>query len=526
MKKYIPYVLIASLFVVVYSLCFDSKLDLNGDNATYIQLARNIADGLGYSNVSPEGITPASHFPPGYPLFLAFFVWIGLDSLFLFKVLNGILLCLSLLLLYRVAERLSGNRAVALSASLLACFSPQLMHFSSMAMSEMLYLFCTVIAFFALYRYSVGKKKSFYLSPWFFVALLSAAATYYIRTVGASVLFAVVLFFLFRKEWKAAAASIAGIFLLLLPWSLRNSMYGIESRYFGTIMTVNPWRPELGTVSSVGEMFSKMVTNVDETVIKGFREILFPFLEMNYSEPSGALGIIAGVFVALMVLYGCWSLGGRNLRFPFLGFILANIGLFALWHGGNGVRYVVPVAPFIYIFFYYGIYNLLVLVVRRLAGLNIATEKWQRCAYITLLLALPAIVPIKEQSAVAGEPFPAAYRNYFTFAQVIQEQLPRGAVVCCRKPELFGYFAPSHYAVRYSFTNDTSALIANMLKNNVDFVILEQLGYSSTPLYLYPAIVEHQELFQVVATLPAPDTFLLRFDREKAKQWLESNNVE
>ena len=169
---------------------------------------------------------------------------------------------------------------------------------------------------------------------------------------------------------------------------------------------------------------------------------------------------------------------------------------------------------------------MLALIVGRLLRLNIAAEKWQRCAYITLLLALPAIAPIKEQSAVAGEPFPAAYRNYFTFAQVIQEQLPRGAVVCCRKPELFGYFAPSHYAVRYSFTNDSSVLIANMLKNNVDFVILEQLGYSSTPLYLYPAIVEHQELFQVVATLPAPDTFLLRFDREKAKQWLESNNVE
>ena len=522
MKKYIPYALIALLFAVVYSRCFDSKLDLNGDNATYIQLARNIADGLGYSNVSPNGITPASHFPPGYPAFLAFFVWIGLDSLFLFKVLNGILLCLSLLLLYRVVERLSDNRVVALSASLLVCFSPQLMHFSSMTMSEMLYLFCTVIAFFALYRYSAGEKRSFYLSPWFFVAVLSAAATYYIRTVGASVLFAVVLFFLFRKEWKAAAASVAAIFLLLLPWSLRNSMYGIESRYFGTIMTVNPWRPELGTVSSVGEMFSKMVTNVDETVIKGFREILFPFLEMNYSEPSGALGIIAGSIVALMVLYGCWSLGGRNMRFPFLGFILANVGLFALWHGGNGVRYVVPVAPFIYIFFYYGIYNLLVLVVRRLAGLNIATEKWQRCAYLTLLLALPAIAPIKEQSAVAKQPFPPAYKNYFAIAQTIQKQLPRGCVVSCRKPELFSYFAPSHYAVRYSFTKDSAKLIANMLDNNVDFVILEQLGYSSTPLYLYPAVVEHQELFKVVATLPAPETFLLSFDKEKARMWLDS----
>ena len=76
--------------------------------------------------------------------------------------------------------------------------------------------------------------------------------------------------------------------------------------------------------------------------------------------------------------------------------------------------------------------------------------------------------------------------------------------------------------MRYSFTKDSAKLIANMLDNNVDFVILEQLGYSSTPLYLYPAVVEHQELFKVVATLPAPETFLLSFDKEKARMWLDS----
>lgn len=522
MKKYLPYAIIALLFTVVYSQCFDAKLDLNGDNAAYIQLARNIADGMGYSNASPDGISPASHFPPGYSMFLALFVWLGLDSLFLFKVLNGVLLLLSVGVLYRLSEQLSGNKVVALSAALLVCFSPHLMHFSSMAMSEMLYLFCTVISFWALYRYSVSPKKSFYLSPYFYVALLSAAAAYHIRTVGVSVLFAAVLFFLFRKEWKAFAASVCGIVLLLLPWSIRNSIYGIESRYFGTIMTVNPWRPELGTVSSFDEMFSKMVTNIDETVIKGFREILFPFLDINYSEPSGALGIAAGLLVALTVFYGCWLLGGKNMRFPFLGFILANIGLFALWHGGNGSRYVVPIAPFLYMFFYFGVYNILALVVRKFAGIEINSKKWQKCAYLFLLLAIPAVAPIKEQSLLASQPFPPAYRNYFSLAQAIEEQVPSGSVVCCRKPELFSYFAPSHYSLRYSFTKDTTKLIEHLVKNKVDFVILEQLGYSSTPLYLYPAVVAHEEFFRVVTTLPNPETFLLSFDREKASEWLEN----
>ena len=92
MKKYLPYLVLALVFVASYQFCFDSKLDLNGDNASYIQLARTLSEGHGYSNASPSGFTPASHFPPGYPAFLSFFMMLGIDNLIFFKILNGILL--------------------------------------------------------------------------------------------------------------------------------------------------------------------------------------------------------------------------------------------------------------------------------------------------------------------------------------------------------------------------------------------------------------------------------------------------
>ena len=516
MKKYLPYLVLALVFVASYQFCFDSKLDLNGDNASYIQLARTLSEGHGYSNASPSGFTPASHFPPGYPVFLSFFMMLGIDNLIFFKILNGILLCLSLMMLFGLSRRLSGQPAVALTAMLLACLSPHLLHFASMAMSEMLYLICTVAAFVALYLYSAGKPVAFYRSPWFYVAIVTAVAAYYVRTVGASILFAVVLFFLFRKEWRASVASVGGIVLLLLPWSLRNAAYGIESRYFGTIMTVNPWRPEMGTVSSVGEMMSKMVTNFDETVLKGFREILFPFLTIDYAHPSGFAGWVAGLLVLAVIVYGCWVLGGKNLRFPFLGFLLANIGLFALWHGGNGSRYVVPVAPFLYLFFYYGVYNLVVLVGRYFFKMSLDKVLLGRWVYVLLLLAIPVMKPLSAQSDAARRPFPPAYRNYFELAKAMERQLPAGTVVACRKPELYSYFAPSHFPERYLFSQNPDDVVKDLCKKKVDYVILEQLGFSSTPLYLYPAIQKNPELFPVVSRLPAPDTYLLKFDRRAA----------
>ena len=527
MKKYIPLLAVVLVFAAVYTFCFDAKLDLNGDNAAYIQLARNLSHGLGYSNVAPGGITPAGHFPPGYPFFLALFMWVGIDNLVFFKILNGLLLLFSIVALFALSRRLSGNNvAVATTAALLTCFSPHLMHFASMAMSEMLYLACVVLAFAALYRYAVQQPVSFYRSPWFYAALLAAGAAYYIRTVGASILFAVLLFFLFRKEWKAAAASVGGIVLLLLPWSIRNAVCGIESRYFGTIMVVNPWRPEMGTVSSVGEMFSKMITNFDETVLKGFAEILFPFLSIDYQHPSGFGGIVAGLAILAVVLYGCWLLGGKNFRYPFLGFIAANIGLFALWHGGNGSRYVVPVAPFLYLFFYFGLYNLLVLAARKIMKTTIDAVHVQRWAYAALFLLIPMYTPVEAQAQLSRQPFPPAYRNYFRIAETMQKQLPAGAIVVCRKPELFSYFAPAHFADRYLFTKDADALIADLVARKADFVILEQLGYSSTPLYLYPAIQQNPDLFPVVLHLQNPDTYLLRFDLKAAAEHLAGGRTE
>ena len=64
------------------------------------------------------------------------------------------------------------------------------------------------------------------------------------------------------------------------------------------------------------------------------------------------------------------------------------------------------------------------------------------------------------------------------------------------------------------------AVVANLVAQRVDFVVLEQLGYSSTYLYLYPAVQAYPKLFPVAMHLKNPDTYLLRFEREEAMKVL------
>ena len=295
-KTYWLPVLSGIIFCLVYIYAFDSKLDLNGDNANYLRFAQSMAQGHGYSSPSINGPMPASQYPPAYSAVLSVFMRLGIDNLIFFKVLNGLLLAASLFLLYYITLKTTGNRALAFAPTLLVVFCPELQHFANIVMSEMLFLFFTALCFFACYHQSHAERP-FWKSPWFYVVILATTGAYYTRTVGMALVLGVLVFYLFRKEWKQALVSLAGIVLLNIPWSVRNAVNGIESRYFGTIMTVNPWRPEEGQIASFGDLFEKMLHNFDETVIKGFKDLLFPFMTVNYDTPSTFPAVIGGLCI-------------------------------------------------------------------------------------------------------------------------------------------------------------------------------------------------------------------------------------
>lgn len=514
MIKNIIYYLLFIIGVVLfsaYSYSLDEKLDLNGDNANYIILARNMSNGLGYATITPDGVKPASHFPPGYSTILSVFMRMGIDNLLFFKYLNAFFLFISLCLLLFIFSRITNQVWLVFSAIILCCLSTQLLHFAGMVMSEMSYMLFTILGIFSLWRYS-EEEQTWYKYPWFWLAIVFAMVAYHIRSVGMALMLAIIVFFLFRKEWIATAAAFISEIVLMLPWILRNKHYGIESRYFGTIMTVNPWRPEEGTISSVSEFIEKMWTNLDQTVIAGFPQVLFPFAVQETNEPSGVFGIIIGLLVLAVIVWGAWNTG--KLRWLLLALLAGNIGLFALWHGGNGTRYVTPIIPLIYILFYIGVFNLVNLIFKNKIKENTLS------ALVILFLCLPMIKPLQQMHKISAQPYNPAYRNYFHMAKEMNKKLPKGTVVVCRKPELFAYYAPKLFATGYLYDTNPDSVIVNMIKKHADYVILEQLGYSSTPRYLYPAIQARPQLFPIAWQLNNPDTYLLKFEKEKAEQLL------
>lgn len=519
-EKLLPYIFIFC-FLGVYLYSFDAKLDLNGDNANYIHYAHNLAEGNGYSSFGVDGLVPTGQYPPAYSSFLALLMSIGIHSLVVFKVANGVLLLASLLLLFRMTSHLVENRYVAFVAVVLASFSPMLLHFAGMVMSEMMFVFFTVLSLWAMMHYadSDATKKPFWKNPYFYLISLSAVAAYHTRVVGMALIFATVVFFLARREWKQLLLSMCVIVSMSIPWAVRNHMHEIPSRYFGTIMTVNPWRPEQGGISSIGEMIRKMLQNFDETVLKGFKEILFPFATVEYTEPSSFGQIVAGFIFLAIILWGAYQFG--KIRWAVLAYLIGQIGLFMLWHGGNGSRYVVPIAPLLFVCFYVGLYTFIRQASTRLS-IGSKVLSYTPFPLIFLLIILPMRRSLQEQNQLIKMPYPAAYQHYFEIARLLEKEVP-GAVCISRKPELFRYYAPSLRNGNYLYTLEGEDLVRDLIKKKADFVVLEQLGYASTYRYLYPAIEQYSQLFPVVWHLPNPDTYLLRFDRQKAMELFENS---
>lgn len=503
--------LICIAFAWAYSYAFSPRLDLNGDNAKYIELARSLAGGHGFATEGTHfARVPHTHFPPGYPVLLSIPIILGADNLILFKIMNGLMMLAGILLFYLAMSKHGASKSVAFASALIAAVSPQLLHFASMVMSEMSFMFFMMLALYALSR-MVDEEKQF--GPWFWTACASAAACYYIRAAGSAVIFSVLVFYLFRKEWKRAAVSVGTVVALYLPWFIRNKIIGNGRSYTYAILARNPWRPEEGMISSFSEFMHKVWKNLNDTTLSGFIRIFYPSWKDYGAEKLSPWFLVLGFVILAVVLWGLWS--NKKMRFALLGLLLANTGLLLIWNGGNDIRYVTPFIPLVIYGFWNGVYNLIIAPVKERKRKYLA---W--LPYLAVLSVFALSPKLKTEHQFAKAKLPAVYADYYEIAKILNDASSPSAkpVVACRKPELFKYYAPKTVPIMFASTQDAKALIMQLVDQDVDYVVLDHLGFSATVRYLFPAVKEYSLYFKPVKEIGEgkTKTFLLKFDRKRA----------
>lgn len=524
-SKYIFPALLILIGAWLASYTFNEKADLNGDNYNYYVYATSLASGQGYCDLASPDQHPTNNFPPGYPL-LMMPLRLMTDSIVAQKVLNEALVIVGILLTYLLLLRLGMKRSYAFVLAGVGLFCPRVFHFSTMMMSEASFFATSVLVAYALARmldekqldgslFSTQRLRTLLADRWLWVMLVALVLNYHIRTQGLALVAGTFCFLLFTRRWLTTL--ISGIVFVIgcLPWMIRNNLQGLNgNRYVDAMMTVNPWRPEEGTLT-FGDFVARFFETLQMLVFKAIPNSIPPFLDVNYSGDFTVGCYCVGGVLLLFIVLGFWQMG--RLRWFALAYLGATLGLISLFSSPSENRYLTTILPLLTTGAFWG----LAWSIGRL--FRLASFKWQFHPAWLCLLLLTATLGFKEEHKMSHQPLPLHYQQFFAIGDAMRKavkkhQIPADAVVCSRKPMMF-YMHSQMRGLTYKFTTDDKELIAHLVANKVDYVLLDNLGYSSTGLYLYPAIQKHPELFpRVLIKQEQTRNYLLEFDRKLATE--------
>jgi hypothetical protein len=192
-------------------------MGLSDDSIGYIAGARSMLAGNGYREAWLHSNGPVTHFPPGFSSVLAFFGLFGLDPLRGTRFVNALLFGANAGLLGILAWRMTPSLRAGLVLALLFVSSGEMLPVHSMAMSEPLFIFLSLLSLWMFDLYF--ERHHHWL--WLLLCASFTGMAYLTRYSGlALVATYVVALFILHNDWKKRFVQ-AGIFLAgFLPWAL------------------------------------------------------------------------------------------------------------------------------------------------------------------------------------------------------------------------------------------------------------------------------------------------------------------
>jgi 4-amino-4-deoxy-L-arabinose transferase-like glycosyltransferase len=199
------------------------------DAAAYARIAANLDQGRGFT-VGPGATQPSSNYSPGLPLLVAgaYKATGGVHERFA-RVLLALIGSLSVLFTYLIARRLSGPVAGLIGATGVAIY-PALLEYQGMLMSEPLAATLLAAAVLSmLWAAGVDHGKPSLARSLVPGLLLGATAMVRPEYLGVAVLVSlVVLVRGLRGDWRRslaqAAILLAGLVIVIAPWTIRNAV--------------------------------------------------------------------------------------------------------------------------------------------------------------------------------------------------------------------------------------------------------------------------------------------------------------
>jgi hypothetical protein len=220
-----------------------------------------------------------------------------------------------------------------------------------------------------------------------------------------------------------------------------------------------------------------------------------------------------GIFILSMIAIG--MVCQKKRLNPIVFYLLLFLSILMLWpQFWYGTRFMIPIIPLLVYFFISGINALSSFIFKHISVFNKSVLK-----PALLIIALGvwgvfyATPSVNNLYFNANAQYSDNYKNYFEIAQWINKNAQHESVTAVRKEGLF-YLYSNNYVIQFKKTPDLEEQIEFLKAKNVKYVVVDQLGYSSTYNYLYPTIERYPNKFKIILELQHPNTYLMEFKPE------------
>ena len=492
-KKNKCLLLFISIYIIVSVLLFDPKLFCGGDNAIYIILTESIVSGQGYKDMYLPEEPPHSQYPFGFPLLLSLPLLIFGKNLIVLKSLVLLTGLVSFIFVYLIAKSLFKDKANITMLFYLSLPIPYL--YNVRILTEIPFMCFSLGALYFFIR--VRKNSEFF----YYVSFIFATYAFFIRTAGVSLIIAMMLFLILKKQYKYFVIFLFIFLVFFLPWQIRNAHIPREVNYLAQLLAKDPYQIAVGRAN----FFDLLMRVLENCTFYSFTILPKMLASIILSRLlAGILGVIFIVLISIGFLKKIRRFSAIELYF------ILSIMVMLVWPRiWSSERFVLPVLPF-FVFYVFG--GLLWIAgkirfeyfVKIVIGILIFTN------FVAIILysrgTIRANMSFLKGDRYAG--YHDDWRNYFMIIDWVGENSPSDKIIMARKPE-FVYLLSRRKSLTYPITSDHSRVKKAIRR--CDYIIIDNFyGAPSAKLWLLPVLEKERENYHLVYKTTTPEFYLLK----------------
>ncbi|MBN1537145.1 MAG: glycosyltransferase family 39 protein [Anaerolineales bacterium] len=397
---------------------------LISDSFQYVASARNLAAGqhLGYPDENGNTI-PLSQYPPFFSVALAAFELAGVDSLGAARLLNAVLFAANIWLVGISILKISHSSGFALVGGLLTALSAVLIEAHAWVLSEPLFIFLSLLAFYWLGEYIETSGRQ-----WFWMSALATSLALLTRYVGLALLLPALVVITWKSGVSRRKTRINGgmyVFIVLLPmaiWSLKNYIQSgqLNNREFQWVPLTTKNMYSLGNTIFTWFIPENLVNGRERWAILFFVILLIGFgiaLFLGTRESFSRIKIFATTQKPLFLLHGLYipfyiamviaskmlvdnQIGMTDRMFsPLLvSLIIPGSALLpSLWLNKKKLLQPLIITAIVYLIVYFTLVSMPMIGKFHRQGIGLARSTWQTSAVIQSLPEYEAL-PIYSNS--------------------------------------------------------------------------------------------------------------------------------